>query len=128
MSFLDQRAEGRQIGLVQIDLGRMHVEVMALRLWSAMHGVVLCGGDEFQVLGIIPLQPFYELSTHASREVGILSVGLLPPAPARIPKDIDVRRPKRQALVTLVVIVTQRFLVLGARLVADCGRFFRHQL
>ncbi len=127
MAVLDECAEGGQIGLVQVQLGWMHVEVMTIRLGTAVNGIVLGGRHEFQVPRILSLHSLHEFDAHARREVRILAVGLLTAPPTRIPKDIDVWRPERQALIAAVLLAPQCFLVFGARLIAYRGRLFTQQ-
>ncbi len=48
---------------------------------------------------LVPLQPFYKGNAKSGRQIGILAIRLLSPAPAGIPKDVYIGRPEGQPLV-----------------------------
>ncbi len=58
---------------------------------------VLGRRDHGRKFGVGSLHPGHERHCHAAGQIGILSVGLLPAAPAGIAEDVDVRRPGVQA-------------------------------
>ena len=93
----DGGPERRQIRIDHVGLAHLGVKHMPFRLRTAVHGVVLRRGDDFQVMGIVPLHARNERDAHAAGEIGIFSVGFLAAAPTGIPEDIDVRRPVRQS-------------------------------
>ena len=64
-----------------------------------MHSEVLWSGDGLKIFRIIALQAFNEGNAQARSQIGILAVGFLAAAPARIAKNIDVRRPDGEAAV-----------------------------
>ena len=69
-----------------------------------MNGIVLGTGPQLTVFGCLrTLQTFYDLHTHHTRQIGVLSIGLLSPAPSRVAEDIYVGRPHRQAMELLVL-------------------------
>jgi hypothetical protein len=100
---------------------------MAVGLGSAVHGEVLGRRHHFQIARVVALQPFYEGDAHLRCKVRVLAVGLLSAAPARIAKDVDVRRPERQSLVATMLPVPERLVMLRARLVTDDGADLVHQ-
>src|SRR5579864_754751 len=67
-------------------------------LGPAVHRKMFRSRDDPEVFGIVPLQPGYKSHAHASSEKRIFAVSLLPPSPAWIAKDVDIRRPEVQAL------------------------------
>ena len=68
-----------------------------------------------------------ELHGEAAGEEWILAIGLLAAAPAGIAKEVDVRRPERQPLITLVTIAAEILVVLGPRLIGDDRRHLEHR-
>ncbi|OPZ66652.1 MAG: hypothetical protein BWY82_02970 [Verrucomicrobia bacterium ADurb.Bin474] len=62
-----------------------------------MHGVVFGAGGREQVVGVVTLKSLHEGNAQAGCEERILSVGFLTAAPARIAKDVHIRRPEGQA-------------------------------
>src|SRR5215831_18095164 len=94
LSFHDRCPKRRQISFPQIAFIDFGIEAMALGLGSGVHGIVLRGGHNFQVFGIVPLQSFNESDTQAACQVWILSVSFLSAAPARVAKDVYVWRPE----------------------------------
>src|ERR1700749_910671 len=67
-------------------------------LRSAMHRVVFRRGDRAVVASVFALHPCDKGNSHASSQERVFSVCLLPAPPARIAKDVDVRRPKIKSL------------------------------
>ena len=65
-------------------------------LRAAVHGIVLGRGNHLQIVRIVALHSGHKCNAHAAGEIRVLTIGLLSPAPARIAKDVDVRRPVRQ--------------------------------
>ncbi len=106
----------------------MNVEVMTIRLGSAVDREVLRGGVDLAILRIVTLQALHEGDAHSRSEPGIFAVGFLSATPARIAEDIDVGRPERQALIALAQTATLELMMLGARLIADGGRDLEHHL
>src|SRR5437016_13939739 len=81
---------------------------------AAVNGKMLGGGNRFQILGIVALQPGDESYANATGEKRIFSVSLLSASPARIAKDVDVRRPEGQAEIAAGISVLDSVVVLGA--------------
>ena len=77
-----------------------------------MNREVLRAGGCLPVLPV-SLQAFYKRNAQRSRQVGILPVGLLASPPARIPEDIDIRRPEGQSLIDIPVPKRAEGIVLG---------------
>ena len=127
LAFYDGGVEGGQVGCLQI-LGRgLHVELVTQLLRSAVYGEVFGRGNHLQIFRIVALQAGDKGEAHARGEIWILSVGLLPTAPARIAKNIDVGRPDGQAEVDAVVAVGSGIGVLGSRLGGDGVSHGMHQ-
>ena len=88
---------------------------------------MLGGGIELAIRPLLRLQALHEGDAHARGEERILAIGFLATAPARVTEDVDVGRPEREPLVTLVLAARQEGMVLGARFVADGGGHLGHQ-
>ena len=97
LAFHDGGPERRQVRIDLVIFAHPGVKHVPIRLWTAMHGVVLGCRDDLQVMGIVPLHARNERDAHAAGEIGIFSVGFLAASPTRIPEDVDVRRPVRQS-------------------------------
>ena len=116
----DGRAERRQVGVVQVVRRHLHVFLVAVRLWPAVHRKVLGGRDGLEVPGVVALQALDEGDADARRQVRVFAVGLLSAAPARVAKDVDVGRPDREPSIPLGAAVGLHVLdVLGAKLGGD---------
>ena len=68
-----------------------------------MYGIVLGTGPQFAVLVLtgcscqrITLKSTHHGITHDTGQIGVLTVGLLSPAPSWVTEDIDIRCPYRQ--------------------------------
>src|ERR1043165_2320711 len=121
-SFHDSGPESRPVSLTHIAFACRRVKTMALGLWSRMNRVVLGSVNNFQILRIVTLESFNECYSETAGEIWIFSVSLLPASPARVAKDIDVWRPKRETIKPVVVTMSLCFVVLGPRLVGDHPR------
>ena len=111
----DQLAESGQVGVLEIVRGDRDIEGMALGLRPVMHGEVLGRGDDLEVPGVGTLQTGDKSCSYAAGEEGIFPIGLLPAAPARIAKNIDVRRPQREAVEDRSIALALRLVVFGSR-------------
>src|SRR5580692_9800255 len=100
---------------------------MTQLLRSAVYSKVFGRGHHFQIFGIVTLQSRNESEAHAAGEIRILSVGLLPTAPAGVAKHIDVWRPDREAEVDAMVVVSRGIGILGSRLGGDSVSHGMHQ-
>ena len=135
VTLLYQRLEGWQIGFPQVSLWQLlHVEHVAVPLWSAMHGKVFGASQEFLVLVLpafavqtLALQSVDHGQSHALRQVRVFTVGLLSASPARVAEYVDVRSPERQALITLYASTFLGLLVLGTCFVAGGRKDLVHQ-
>ena len=96
-----------------------HIFAMAQRFRAAVNGKVLGSGNDLQVFGIVALQTGYKSHSNPAREERIFAVSFLASAPARIAKDIDVGRPKGEAVVAAGISVLYSIVVLGARFGRD---------
>ncbi len=119
MSVDNRGAKGRKVGLFEVAGRDIHVEGVPLRLGAGVHGEVLAGGHRFGVVRIAALHAFDEGAPHASGEERIFAVGLLPAPPARVAKDIDIRRPEGQPVEDAVIALALRLVELGAALGGD---------
>src|SRR3954467_5219111 len=98
------RLECIQIGVVEVLVAYLCVEVMSRRFRAAVDGEVLRSGHRFEVMRIIPLHSLDERNPHPRGQVGIFTIGLLPAPPPGIAKDVNVRRPEGQAIVAAMII------------------------
>src|SRR5690606_32251836 len=71
------------------------------------------------VLGVITLDSVNEIYGHVSRKEGAFPIGFHATAPARIAKDVDVRRPEGNALVNPPLVFFDVVVVFGAPLIRD---------
>ena len=93
-----------------------------------MNGIMLGRGYHFEIFRVVTLQTADELNAHLPGQIRVFAVGLMAPAPAWITKNIDIRRPERQAFVPPAIIVANKFMVFGTRLIADdTGRIIHHR-
>ncbi len=118
----DGGAERGEIGVFQVVIGNVDVDAVARGLGSTVHGEVLGRGYQLEVFGIVALQAFDEFDAHACGEERIFAEGLHAAAPARIAKDIDVRRPEGEAGEAAAIVVAKGLVVLGAALDRDDRR------
>ena len=77
---------------------------MARIFRAAVYGVVLGTCPQLTILRILrPLQALYDLHTHDARQIGVLTVGFLSPAPSRVAEDVHIWRPHAEAMELLVL-------------------------
>ena len=69
-----------------------------------MHREMLRAGCNFQVILIVSLKSLYITYTQSARQVWIFPERFMPPAPSRIPENIDIWRPERKPLVDIHVL------------------------
>src|SRR5690606_11815102 len=84
--------KSRQICLPQILWANPGIKGMPQRFRPAMYGIVFRRSHRLQIFRIISLDPFYKSHTHTSGQIGVLSIGFLPPSPSGITEYIDVWR------------------------------------
>ncbi len=101
---------------------------MSLGLGTAVHGVVLWRGNDFEVFRVVALEAFDEFNRQASRQIRIFAVGFLPAAPARIAKEDDGGAPERQAFVARSLSVAKRLVLCRPRFSRDHIRNLVHQV
>src|SRR5262249_53575927 len=73
LAFGDRGAEGGEIGILHVMLGDLDVDAVTGGLGPAMDRIVLGGGDNAVILGIISLQSSDKSYSHASRQEGIFT-------------------------------------------------------
>src|SRR6187402_3552711 len=99
LAFDNRRTKSGKVRIPEIVLAYVDVEAMASALRSAVDGKVLRRRNRTEVRGVIALDAANEGRPHAGGKKRIFSVRLLATSPSRIAKDIDIRRPDRQAKV-----------------------------
>src|ERR1035441_10194452 len=92
---------------------------MSVLLRTAVNGEVFWCRDKLQILRIVALKSSRELHSETSREVWVFTECLLSAPPSRVSKDIDVRRPKRQACESTVIPRKLRFVILRPTFIAN---------
>ncbi len=128
LALLHQRLERGQVGVVEILLARMHIEVMSIGFGPAMHREVLRRRVHLAVLRIVALQTAHERDAHACGQPGIFAIRFLTAPPARVAKDVDVRRPERESLISPTQSTSRELMMLRACLIADRDRHLLHQI
>ena len=114
--------ECRLIRIHLVVLAHVHIRKVTRRFRPAVHGEMLRRRNGEVILGIIALQSGYIRHAHAAGEKWVLAVGLLSAAPARIAKDVQIRRPEVEASHDAGVSFAQILHVLDAALDAYlCG-------
>jgi len=103
--------------LAHVDIGKV-----AGRLRAAVHGKVLGGGNRQIIFGVVALQARHISHTHATREEGILAIGLLPTTPAWIAKDVEVGRPEVEPAHDADMALAQVLHMLDSAFHADLSR------
>ena len=111
--FGHQILKGGKISLLQILGGGDSVELMAECLRTAVYGKVLGARGAFQMLSIA-LQAMDISLAKPGCEVGVLAVGLVSAAPARIAEDVDVWRPEAQTVIDVPISLLGELIELGA--------------
>src|ERR1039457_7510944 len=93
--------------------------MMSGLLRTAVNGEVFWCRDKLQILRIVALNASREPPSETSREVWVFTECLLSAPPSRVSKDIDVRRPKRQACESTVIPRKLRFVILRPTFIAE---------
>ena len=83
---------------------------MAHCLRSGMHGKMFGAGGYFQMLSL-SLKALYKGNSQAGSQIRVLPVGLVAPAPSRIPEDVHIWRPVGQPFVDIPVAFLLKFIV-----------------
>ena len=128
LRLLDQGLKGGQVRVEQVLLGDDRVELVPQGLRAGVHGKVLGAGRRLEVLFVVALQALDKAHAQARGEIGVLAVGLVAAAPARVAEDVDVRRPEGQPLVDVAVALAHALVVLGAALGGDDGADLLHKV
>src|SRR4030095_318812 len=123
----DGGAKGRQVRLSEFAFGCRCVEAVTFGLRARVNGVVFRSRDDFQILWIIALESFYEFDSESSSQVRVFAVSLLPASPARVAKNVDVRRPESETVKPIVVTTSLRLVVLRTSFFRDHGRDAAHK-
>ena len=103
-------------------LAHVHIGKVARRLRPAVYGIVLRGRNGQVILWIVALQSGHVGNAHAAGQERVFAVGLLTAAPARIAKDVQIRRPEIEASHDAGVSLARILHVLDASLNANLGR------
>src|SRR5262249_42452944 len=99
MVFYDRGPKRGSISVSKILGGNGHILMVMESFRTVMNCKVLRCGNDFQVFGIVSLEIGDESNADAARKKRIFAVGFLAAAPARIAKNVDVGRSKREAVV-----------------------------
>ncbi len=119
LAFHDRGAKRRSVGVRQIVRGHRHVKTVPQNFRAAMNGKVFGCRDRFQIVRVVALQAGNECHPDAAGEVGILAIGFLAASPARVAKNVDVGRPKSEAVVAAGVCMLDRIVIFGASFGGD---------
>ena len=113
--FLNRRFKGRQVGVLHIPPGNIHIEAVAQRLGAGMNRKMLGAGGGFQILPLALQTTDVRLAQNRS-QVGVFAVGLVAPAPAGVTENIDIGAPEGQAVVDVPVTLGGQCVILGPAL------------
>ena len=120
LGIADQSFESREISLFHIFRRSFGVKAVPQFLRPAVDGKVFGAGRRFQGLAL-SLQAPYEGCAQSGRQIRILAVGLLSPAPAWVAKDIHIGRPHGQPVVDIPIALSGKGVVFGPRFGGDDG-------
>ena len=130
-SLCDKVLESGEISLPKIPFGNVSVECVPQRLRTGVDSEMLgaCLGLEMTIRKIALKAP-HDSGSQEAGQVRILTVGLHSPAPAGIPKYVDIRGPESQAgiLYTLTGLDCTGEAVFDPGLVADGREYFLYKL
>src|SRR5438270_5435424 len=87
----DGRAEGGEVGFLQVTRAHVHVEAMSQRFGTAVHCEMFAGGDRLGMFWIGALHSRDESRPELTGEKRIFAVSLLTASPAWIAEDVDIR-------------------------------------
>ena len=116
---------GAEDGFVSVELvvpAHIHIGKVTGRLGSAVHVVVLGSGDRAVVARVVALNSSDKGDAHAGIEKWVLAIGFLPASPARVAKDVEIRRPEIETAHDAVVSGAHILKVLDASFNADIDR------
>ena len=112
---LYQHFKSRKIRFVEIFFRWLCIKLMTQSLRTGMNGKMLRTGSRFPVFAI-SLKTFYKSRSQLSGKIRILSVGLMSSSPSGITEDIHIRRPERQSLINIPVVLFHIFIVFRSSL------------
>ncbi len=119
-AFENRRTKRRQIGFFHVVARGVNIHRMTRGFRAAVNGEVLRRGDRFEIVRIVALQTSDKRHAETRREIRVFAVGFLAASPARIAKDVDVRRPDGEAAVPVRRTVRMNICgIFGAKLRAD---------
>ena len=95
----------RNICFVKILFAHFGIKGMSLSFGTAVGTKVLGAGRGFQIFIVITLNPLNKSATENRRQIRILTVGFVPPAPSRISENIYIRRPERETFINTVILI-----------------------
>ncbi len=124
----DAVAEGGKVGFPKVLHAHARVEMVTKGFRTAVRREMLRRGGQLEVLRVVALETLDEGHSHTAREVRILPVGFLAPAPARVTKDVDVGAPESETMVLAAVALAGELMVLGPGFVRYGRRHPAHQL
>ena len=119
LAFGDRGPKSGQIGVQFVVLADFDVGGVARRLGPAVDGVVLGRGNSAIVFRIIALHSGDVGHAQARAQEWILTEGFLAASPARVAKDVDVRRPEVQTFLGAAVAGALKLCALDACFNAD---------
>lgn len=102
LSFFYAGFKSRQVGLRHVFFRGLRIERMPEPLGAGVDREVLCARGRL-VVRSVALQALDKADAQARGQAGILAVGLVSPAPARVAEDVDVGRPEGESLVDVPV-------------------------
>ena len=94
-----QFAESGQISVPKVVGRRPGIKFMTFGLRPAVHGKMLGTGHGLEIMRVVALQSADNGRPHLSRQIGVLAIGFLPPAPSRVAEDVDIGRPVSQPVI-----------------------------
>ena len=125
--FLYKCLKRRKIRLLHILRCRLRIKLVAHCLRSGMYREMLRACSRLHRL-TVTLQSLHKSDAKAARQIRVLPVRLMAAAPARIPENIYIRRPERQALVNVAVIFSGIGIVFRASLSRNDIRHLFYQI
>ncbi len=129
MAVLHQRFKSRKVRFPEIaQRQRIDVHAVSAPLRPAVNSKMLGAGQQLFIL-LVPrsLQSAHDCQAHARSQIRVFAVSFLAASPARVAENVDVRCPKRDALVDFRMSLVSGYVVLGPRLGAHHVETLMHQ-
>ena len=117
--FLYKCTKGRKVRFPQILLGNFGIKIVPLIFRARMDCEMLGAGSGAQIVRVIALHTFHKAYAQARGQIRIFTIGFVPSAPARVTEYIYIRRPDRQALVDIPILIAAIHVVFTTRFHAD---------